>query len=116
MSEEARDYTVVIHANYRAHDEEQARIYAQDELRYGWAIVEVVDLTEWEQKLDARIKPVETTWLIIELDNKILPEQAERLEEHLKKCVEAFGGLKGRIEDTVTGNTTTFGDKYDSKT
>lgn len=41
-------------------------------------------------------------------DSEILSELAEEIEDALAESLETLG-LKGRIEDVITGNTTTFG-------
>lgn len=45
--------------------------------------------------------------LTIVFENSILPEEAERLEDKLARWLQ-LTGYTGRIEDDLTGNTTTF--------
>jgi len=45
--------------------------------------------------------------LVIEIEDTILPEEAERLEAKLSMWL-AKEGYTGRIEDNITGNTTVF--------
>jgi hypothetical protein len=45
--------------------------------------------------------------LTIEIEGTIISEEAERLEDKLAEWL-AKQGYTGKIEDSVTGNTTTF--------
>jgi hypothetical protein len=45
--------------------------------------------------------------LVIEIENTVLPEEAERLEDKLASWL-AKEGYTGKIEDSITGNTTVF--------
>lgn len=48
-----------------------------------------------------------TNKIVIELENTILPEEAERLEDNLSMWL-AREGYTGRLEDSITGNTRVF--------
>jgi hypothetical protein len=45
--------------------------------------------------------------LIVVIDDEILPEGAEKLEDALAEFL-GLRGLKGKIDDELTGNTTVF--------
>jgi hypothetical protein len=59
---------------------------------------------------DTHCEHVPVLTIYFDDDNKILTLDMEIVEDQIKEVLDRYAGIySGRIEDSITGNTTTFG-------